>query len=98
MVTVAERRAREGGAKILPPSFYMLLLGKILKIMCIYHFNGLKTAMGNTFSAKIYLTHKMDSEFANIYSSQTQERFWGGCTRYISLVLSGSRGFIPGNM
>lgn len=75
MVRVAERRAREGGAKILPPSFYMLLLGKILKIMCIYHFNGLKTAMGNTFSAKIYLTHKMDTEFGNIYSSQTQERF-----------------------
>lgn len=54
---------------------YSLVLRKFFKIVCIYHFSGLRRVIENTFSAKIYVTHKIYIEFAN--SAQIEERFWG---------------------
>lgn len=64
-----------GADSLIPVHFIFSYTMQTFKNLSIYHFNGLKSVMGNTFSDKIYVTHKIYIEFTN--TAQIQERFWG---------------------
>lgn len=75
-VAVTRKENWEWGADFpTPVHFIFSCTMQAFKNLCIYHFNDLKSIMGNTFSAKTYVTHKIYIEFAN--TAQIQERFWG---------------------